>query len=199
MPKVEISCKECGKIFIEYLCKGKMFCGFVCSNTFKNRIRSQNAPRQKICCGFCGKNYLILQGHFDSKRGYKFCSIKCRNLIKRRKEKNCIYCKKEFYPNNNNQIFCGNRCSALKKNLDLGRNKKRWMENGYWVLYIRNEKPIKEHIKIMQDFLGRKLEKCEVVHHINQIPTDNRLENLQVMTRSDHTKLHRKMLKDLKS
>lgn len=30
------------------------------------------------------------------------------------------------------------------------------------------------------------------VHHINEIRTDNRLENLQILTRSEHTSLHNK-------
>ena len=30
------------------------------------------------------------------------------------------------------------------------------------------------------------------VHHINEIKTDNRLENLQIITRSEHTSIHNK-------
>lgn len=40
------------------------------------------------------------------------------------------------------------------------------------------------------------------VHHINEIRTDNRLENLQIMLNSDHTRLHnqrKKILRDRKS
>lgn len=38
--------------------------------------------------------------------------------------------------------------------------------------------------------MGRKLESNEVVHHINGNTKDNRIENLEVMTRSEHAKLH---------
>jgi predicted DNA-binding protein (UPF0251 family) len=49
---------------------------------------------------------------------------------------------------------------------------------------------IREHDYIMEKHIGRALTKDEVVHHINGIKTDNRLENLQLMTRAEHMKLH---------
>lgn len=49
---------------------------------------------------------------------------------------------------------------------------------------------IDEHRFVMQNHLGRKLLQNECVHHINGNTRDNRLENLQIMTRSEHTKYH---------
>ena len=48
-----------------------------------------------------------------------------------------------------------------------------------------------EHRYIMEIYLGRKLTKDEVVHHINGLGTDNRIENLTVMSKVDHDRLHR--------
>ncbi|WP_373023367.1 HNH endonuclease [Sulfuricurvum sp.] len=42
----------------------------------------------------------------------------------------------------------------------------------------------------MEKHIGRLLMKGEVVHHINKNKLDNRTENLQVMTNSEHTKFH---------
>jgi hypothetical protein len=42
----------------------------------------------------------------------------------------------------------------------------------------------------MENFLGRKLEFNEVVHHINGDIYDNSLDNLQLMSRSEHIRYH---------
>ena len=47
----------------------------------------------------------------------------------------------------------------------------------------------------MENFLGRKLESWETVDHINRDFTDDRVENLQVLARSEHVKLDAKRIK----
>ena len=50
-----------------------------------------------------------------------------------------------------------------------------------------------EHRFIMEQHLKRKLKRNEVVHHINGDKLDNRIENLQIMTLSEHSRFHQKI------
>ena len=49
---------------------------------------------------------------------------------------------------------------------------------------------VMEHIVVAENQIGRFIGCDEVVHHINGIKDDNRIENLQVMERGEHTILH---------
>lgn len=66
--------------------------------------------------------------------------------------------------------------------------------DGYEVRRGSREKPL-EHRVIAERALGRKLNKGEVVHHINCDRSDNRPENLLICTQAYHMQLHSKMNK----
>ena len=78
----------------------------------------------------------------------------------------------------------------------------RHMHNGYIEIYApkhphKNKRNcIYEHQKVMEDYLGRYLEKGEVVHHKDLCKTNNIIENLQLLTMSEHSKLHAKLRKE---
>ena len=54
-------------------------------------------------------------------------------------------------------------------------------KNGYVLL----------HRVIMENHLGRLLSKSEIVHHKDKNKKNNSIENLEVLTQSEHAKLHR--------
>ena len=57
--------------------------------------------------------------------------------------------------------------------------------NGIW---------IKEHRYIVEQFIGRTLTKDEVVHHINEDKTDNRISNLMLFPNNKaHAHFHRQI------
>ena len=78
----------------------------------------------------------------------------------------------------------------------------RHMHNGYIEIYApkhphKNKRNcIYEHQKVMEDYLGRYLEKGEVVHHKDLCKTNNNIENLQLLTMSEHSKSHAKLRKE---
>ncbi len=83
------------------------------------------------------------------------------------------------------------------------KKRKKWTRDtigidscGYQRMTVDSFKRMRVHRKVVEDFIGRKLIPEEVVHHKNGIKTDNRIENLQIMTKSSHTKLHAKLRKE---
>lgn len=77
-----------------------------------------------------------------------------------------------------------------------GRKKNK---SGY-VLVLDRENPMSdckgyvlEHRKVMGEHIGRALIESEKIHHINGIKDDNRIENLVIISESEHTILHNKM------
>lgn len=67
------------------------------------------------------------------------------------------------------------------------------IHNGYVRISVGKNCGRLQHVVIMEQHIGRKLSKDEVVHHINGVKTDNRIENLKLMTNAEHSSLHAKL------
>lgn len=93
------------------------------------------------------------------------------------------------------ELLYSNRSARRGEKSPTWQGGKTHSTKGYVVL-SNNGNVIFEHRAVMETHLGRKLTDDEVVHHINGDKTDNRLENLQLMTRGEHSTMHNKRRKN---
>lgn len=105
-----------------------------------------------------------------------------------------------------NKLFKGRKMpdSAKEKisKSQMGKNNSVWkggrtISGGGYVSIHKPDHPfadvngrVKEERLVVEKHLKRFLRPNEVVHHINCVKTDNRIENLKVMTISEHNKFH---------
>ena len=119
----------------------------------------------------------------------------------------CPICGSHFQPNasqrcntrSGRQAECLCSLACLKKfqsGIRSGARNSRWrggraFDHGY--ARVRTDRPGKypmEHRLVAEGMIGRPLMKGEVVHHINGDILDNRPDNLQVLSNSEHVLLH---------
>lgn len=165
---------------------------------------SRKLPVQYNKCPTCGKDC-----GFSSNGRYiklscprKFCSLHCSLKFRNRSKvvySICPFCKKEFrkYPDGVKRKYCSMECYNKVRVNHLPRYEYPIKEKKYYQIKKIKGKTVYKHRWVMEQHIGRKLERKEVVHHINGDRHDNRVENLMVMTQSEYIKLENSQLKKL--
>jgi len=149
-------------------------------------------------CPWCGKDpgFRIKKDREVIRLGspLKFCSHKCQ-LNFRHKDKIiyliCPVCRKKFrkYTDGVSRKHCSMKCYNKVRGKNLPKYQISIKEGKNYRVKKINGKQIYLHRWIMEQHLGRPLTRKEVVHHINGDRHDNRVENLMVMSQSEHIKL----------
>lgn len=115
-------------------------------------------------------------------------------------KKKCLNCGKMFshFPSAK-RVYCSYKCSSDYK---VGNNNPNWRggrlkkKNGYIIVFsphhpfASKDKYVLEHRLIVEKNIGRFLNPKEVVHHINGVVDDNRIENLELfLSQADHARV----------
>jgi len=118
-------------------------------------------------------------------------------------EKTCkCGCGQKFMQSRYNAGYIKGHSQKITRPLQVGNKAPSWnggviYKRGYVFIYSPNHphndcKYVKRSRLNMEKKLSRYLKTNEIVHHINGIRDDDRIENLILTTRGEHTSLHRK-------
>ena len=105
--------------------------------------------------------------------------------------------KRKISDKNKGRVFSTETKKKMADSAKVGGiGHKKTRKDGYVSVYFPDHPKsskdgyIMEHILVMECIIGRWLEPDEVVHHINHVRNDNRAENLLLLSRKEHMRMH---------
>ena len=164
---VEIICKHCGKIrsFIKRDYGGQQYCSHLCANRANRKFGSDNPAWHE-------RPKLLLGEENWRKRPYKrLCSI----------------CGKGFESHGYRE-YCSDECRKTNRGRFHTKKTKDGYEYTYWPEYPGATKHgyVATHRMIWEQHHSKQLSPGWVVHHLNGIKDDNRIDNLLALPERMH-------------
>lgn len=204
-----IKCRFCSQLFVPVQPYSQVYCSKKCGERYwSSKKRIGKIKKEKVCI-VCQKKFLgpKRQKYCCRNCNGKASSRKRRGMEIKNQESICEVCGARFVQRRiNNTSYCNHKCKKLgvfRKYRGLSVNgPKRTSEwgSGYittsgYKMITKNHPnaqkrgkngkgQIMEHIWVMSEHLNRPLSDHETVHHKNGLRADNRIENLELWSKS---------------
>lgn len=172
--------------------KEKKFCSKKCLsehrvlNPIKRSSKKRETKTYEYICSNCGI------GFETKKRKTRTCSPECLHEAYGKYGRStkqiymCKWCNK-VDTENRHKLFCSQECLS-----ESTKAKSSYVDPYAFHKSVHESfgRRVRYHRFLMEQKLGRKLERNEIVHHIDGNKHNNELENLMLLSSSEHAKLH---------